>query len=119
MSRRSQQVKQFLTYRRRSSIHIDQYRTKKAHHYATGLSDLLVMCRTSLHNRLDSYFISGRKETLQNQEIEYDVHILRLLTDQKHNLQLDPSYVPVPVLNERLSYSFHLPSDTVVMWVIS
>ncbi|KAH8980307.1 hypothetical protein EDB92DRAFT_1937150 [Lactarius akahatsu] len=57
-----------------------------------------------------------RKETLQNQEVEYKIHILRLLADQKHNLQLDPSYVPVPVLNERLSQSFHVPSETVVKY---
>ncbi|KAI9450273.1 hypothetical protein BJY52DRAFT_1357697 [Lactarius psammicola] len=78
--------------RSRNSIYIDDFRTKKEHQYAS-----------------DSYFISGRKETLQNQEIEYKIHILRLLADQRHNLQLDPSYVPIPVLNERLSQSFISP----------
>ncbi|KAI9443992.1 hypothetical protein H4582DRAFT_2095349 [Lactarius indigo] len=85
--------------RSRNSIYIDDFRTKKEHQYAS-----------------DSYFISGRKETLQNQEVEYKIHILRLLADQKHNLQLDPSYVPIPVLNERLSQSFHVPSETVVKY---
>ncbi|KAH9029425.1 hypothetical protein EDB85DRAFT_1867188 [Lactarius pseudohatsudake] len=85
--------------RSRNSIYIDDFRTKKEHHFAS-----------------DSYFISGRKETLQNQEVEYKIHILRLLADQKHNLQLDPSYVPVPVLNERLSQSFRVPSETVVKY---
>ncbi|KAH8986023.1 hypothetical protein EDB92DRAFT_1949474 [Lactarius akahatsu] len=80
-------------------IYIDDFRTKKVHQYAS-----------------DSYFINGRKEYLQNQEVEYKIHILRLLADQKHNLQLDPSYVPVPVLNERLSQSFHVPSETVVKY---
>ncbi|KAH9039451.1 hypothetical protein EDB83DRAFT_2411806, partial [Lactarius deliciosus] len=85
--------------RSRNSICIDDFRTKKEHQYAS-----------------DSYFISGRKETLPNQEVEYKIHILRLLADQKHNLQLDPSYVTVPVLNERLSQSFHIPSETVVKY---
>ncbi|KAH8977868.1 hypothetical protein EDB86DRAFT_3091364 [Lactarius hatsudake] len=85
--------------RSRNSIYIDDFRTKKEHHFAS-----------------DSYFIGGRKETLQNQEVEYKIHILRLLADQKHNLQLDPSYVPVPVLNERLSQSFRVPSETVVKY---
>ena len=57
---------------------------------------------------------------MQNQDlIEYTIHILRLQSDQKHNLQLDPSYVPTPVLNERLSQSFHVPSETVVKLVTS
>ncbi|KAF8270139.1 hypothetical protein EI94DRAFT_1572222, partial [Lactarius quietus] len=97
-------------------LHIDDFRTKKEHQYALGLSGHLVERRACPDNLLDSYFISGRKESLQNQEIEYDIHILRLLTDQKHSLQLDPSYVPIPVLNERLSQSFHIPSDTVVKY---
>ncbi|KAH9171607.1 hypothetical protein EDB89DRAFT_1906886 [Lactarius sanguifluus] len=85
--------------RSRNSIYIDDFRTKKEDHLAS-----------------DSYFIGGRKETLQYQEVEYKIHILRLLADQKHNLQLDPSYVPVPVLNERLSQSFRVPSETVVKY---
>ena len=57
---------------------------------------------------------------MQNQDlIEYTVHILRLQSDQKHNLQLDPSFVPTPVVNERLSQSFHVPSETVVEFVTS
>ena len=62
----------------------------------------------------DSYFVSGRRESLQNQEIEYQVHHLSLLADQRHNLQLDSSYVPTPVLNERFSQSFRIPSEIIV-----
>ena len=68
------------------------------------------------HCRPDSYFISGRKP-LQGQEIEYSVHTLRLQADERHNLQLDPFYVPTPVLNEQLFQSFHVPSETVVKFV--
>ena len=78
-----------------------------------------VELRAYRHYRIDSYFISGRKETLQNQEIEYKVHILRLLADQKHHLQFDPSYVPTPVLHERLSQSFYVSSENVVKCVTS
>ncbi|KAH9023379.1 hypothetical protein EDB85DRAFT_2277891 [Lactarius pseudohatsudake] len=49
-------------------------------------------------------------------EIEYKIHILRLLVDQRHNIQLDPSYVLIPFLNERLSQSFRVPSETVVKY---
>ena len=79
----------------------------------------LVERRDYLHNQLESYFISGQKETLQDQEIEYKVHILRLLAGQRHNLQLDPSYVPTPVFNERLSQSFYVSSENVVTCVTS
>jgi hypothetical protein len=92
---------------------------KKDHKYAAGLSDLFIKRRAYSHNRLDSYFISGRKEIMKNQEIEYKVHILRLLADQRHNLQLDPSYVPTPVLNERLSQSFYVSSEDVVKYASS
>ena len=54
---------------------------------------------------------------MQDQEIEYTVQILRLQADDRHNLQLDPAYVPTPVLNERLSQSFHTPFNTVVKFV--
>ncbi|KAH9959519.1 hypothetical protein BJV74DRAFT_984284 [Russula compacta] len=65
---------------------------------------------------LESYYISGRQESLQNQEIECHVYTLRLRSDQRHNLQLDYSFVPTPVVNERLSQSFCVPSDTIVKY---
>jgi len=71
-------------------------------------------CWRILTSRTETYFIRGRQESLQNQEIEYHVHALRLFAEQSHNVQLDPSFVPTPVLNERLSHSFRVPFDTVV-----
>jgi len=62
----------------------------------------------------ETYFISGRQESLQSQEIEYQVHTLRLRAEQSHNIQLDPSFVPTPTLAERLTHSFRVSSDTVV-----
>ena len=61
-----------------------------------------------------SYSIKGHQESRQNQEIEYHVHTLRLRADQKHDLQLDPSYVPTPMINNRLSQSFRVSSETIV-----
>ncbi|KAN0134234.1 hypothetical protein V8E53_008006 [Lactarius tabidus] len=80
-------------------IHIDALRTKKKHRYTA-----------------ESYSISGRRETWQDQEIEYTLHNIRFLADQAHNLQLNPSYVPTPVLNERLSQSFHISLETVIKY---
>ena len=106
-----------MTRHRRSSIYIDDFKAKKEYKYAAGSSSFFIERRAYSHNQLDSYFISGRKETTKNQEIEYKVHILRLRADQKHDLQLDPSHVPTPVLNERLSQSFHVSSESVVKCV--
>ncbi|KAI9431439.1 hypothetical protein BJY52DRAFT_1423126, partial [Lactarius psammicola] len=36
-------------------------------------------------------------------------HYAPVLADQRHNLQLDPSYVPIPVLDDKRSQSFHIP----------
>ena len=67
-----------------------------------------------LTSRTETYFISGRQESLELQEIEYHIYTLHLLAEQRHNLQLNPFFVPTPVLNERLSHSFSVPSDTIV-----
>jgi hypothetical protein len=32
-----------------------------------------------------------------------------LTSDDKHSMQLNPDYVPSPVVNERLSTRFHIP----------
>ncbi|KAI0292593.1 hypothetical protein B0F90DRAFT_1645427, partial [Multifurca ochricompacta] len=63
-----------------------------------------------------SYSISGRHEFLPEEAIEYQVHLLHLHTDQRHKLQLDPSFVPTPVVNKRLSGSFHIPPGTLVKY---
>jgi hypothetical protein len=70
--------------------------------------------RENLTGRTESYSIKGRQESQQNQEIEYHVHTLRLRAEQQHNLQLDSSFVPTPILNGRLSQSFCVSSDTTV-----
>ncbi|KAI9437934.1 hypothetical protein BJY52DRAFT_1381767 [Lactarius psammicola] len=84
--------------RSRISIHIDNFAMKKEHRYAPVI------------------LYKWQERNSANQEIEYSIHTLRLLADQRHNLQLDPSYVPIPVLNERLSQSFRVPSETVVKY---
>jgi hypothetical protein len=64
----------------------------------------------------DFYFISGRKETWENQEIEYTVHVLRLVADQEHNLPHDLVYDPTLVLDEQVSH-FYVSSENVVRCV--
>ncbi|KAH9039442.1 hypothetical protein EDB83DRAFT_2228401 [Lactarius deliciosus] len=65
----------------------------------------------------DTYYISGRKEFLREAEIEHRIHLLHLRADERQKVQLDPSYVPVPILEERLTHSFCVSSSTVVKYV--
>ena len=39
----------------------------------------------------------------------YSVFPTDLPSDDKHNMQLDPKYIPQPTVNNRLSSVFHLP----------
>ena len=41
--------------------------------------------------------------------MEYWVFPTDLPSDDKHNMQLDPKYIPQPTVNTRLSSAFHLP----------
>ncbi len=66
------------------------------------------MCET------DTYYIGGRQESLKEDEIEYRIHLLRLRADESQKVQLDPSYVPTPILENRLTHSFRVSSKTVV-----
>ena len=64
----------------------------------------------------DTYDISGSRESLQEEEVEYRIHLLHLRADETHKVQLDPSYVPTPILEERFTYSFRVSSSTVVKY---
>ncbi|KAI0295672.1 hypothetical protein B0F90DRAFT_1820352 [Multifurca ochricompacta] len=99
----------------RATIHIDNFEMRSG---SSSLLDVSVRCEFDSSTQLDSslYSISGRREFLTEDEIEYQVHLLHLHTDQRHNLQQDPSFVPTPVVNERLSGSFHVPSGTLVKY---
>jgi hypothetical protein len=55
------------------------------------------------------YWITGRRETLKDQELEFRVHLMDLSSDDKHNLQLDAKYIPGPIVNDRFSSPFHMP----------
>ena len=41
--------------------------------------------------------------------MEYWVFPTDLASDDKHNMQLDPKYIPQPIVNNRLSSAFRLP----------
>ena len=54
--------------------------------------------------------VTGRLEVLQGPRVEYWVFPTDLLSDDKHNMQLDPKHIPQPIVNNRLSSGFHLPT---------
>jgi hypothetical protein len=103
-----------MTQRSPRSIHVDHFAAKKDHYYSPGPLVYRPQPRVYLISWIVSYSIRGRQESQQNQEIEYHIHTLRLRAEQKHNLQLDPSFVPTPTVNDRLSQSFRVSSDTIV-----
>ncbi|KAH9017733.1 hypothetical protein EDB84DRAFT_1422808 [Lactarius hengduanensis] len=64
----------------------------------------------------DTYHISGRQEYLRDDETEYRIYLLQLRADEKHKVQLDPSYVPTPVIEDRLTHSFHVSPSIFVKY---
>jgi hypothetical protein len=63
-----------------------------------------------------TYYISGHRESSQEDGIEYRIHLLHLRADESQNVQFDPSYVPTPILEKRLSHTFRVSSSTVVKY---
>ncbi|KAH9171591.1 hypothetical protein EDB89DRAFT_1852099 [Lactarius sanguifluus] len=68
------------------------------------------------YTRVDTYYISGRQEHLRDDETEYRIYLLQLRADEKHKVQLDPSYVPTPVVEDRLTHSFHVSPSIFVKY---
>ena len=64
----------------------------------------------------DTYFISGRQESQREDEVEHLIHLLHLHADERQKVQTDPSYVPTPILENRLTYSFRVSSSTTVKY---
>ncbi|KAH9021925.1 hypothetical protein EDB84DRAFT_517274 [Lactarius hengduanensis] len=64
----------------------------------------------------DTYDIGGRQEPLREDETEYRIHILHLRADERQKVQLDPSYVPTPILEGRLTHSFRVSSSTIIKY---
>jgi hypothetical protein len=58
------------------------------------------------------YVITGRRQVVQESKLEICVHLMDLTSDDKHNMQLDPNYIPSPAVNDRLSSGFHIPITT-------
>ena len=48
--------------------------------------------------------------------MEYRIHLLHLRADERQKMQLDPSYVPAPILEERLTHSFRVSTLIVVKY---
>ena len=64
----------------------------------------------------DTYFISGHQESQRVDEMEYRIHLLHLRVDERQKVQLDPFYVPTPILENRLTHSFRVSSSTTVKY---
>jgi hypothetical protein len=97
----------------------DEYSYRQSHHKEGAILSrrfvsLSIHPLACLISWTETYFISGRQESLQSQEIEYQVHTLRFRAEQCHDVQLDHSFVPTPSLSERLSHTFRVSSDTIV-----
>ena len=76
-----------------------------------GASDYDVSPSHPLTNasRYQEYMVTGRLEALQGPRVVYSVFPTDLPSDEKHNMQLDPKYIPQPTVNNGLSSAFHLP----------
>jgi hypothetical protein len=55
------------------------------------------------------YWITGCRNTLKDQELEFRVRLINLSSDDKHKMQLDTKYIPGPMVNNLVSSRFHMP----------
>ncbi|KAF8490269.1 hypothetical protein F5888DRAFT_1910021, partial [Russula emetica] len=60
--------------------------------------------------RSQEYWVTGRQETFKDYQLEFRVQLMSLSRDDKQNMQLDFNYIPNPIVNDRLSSHFHLPT---------
>lgn len=60
-------------------------------------------------------YISGRRITRTQPVYEYKIHVIGLSSDERHNLQLNPSFIPCPQFDSKFSYSFQLPIECQIL----
>ncbi|KAF8967726.1 hypothetical protein BDZ97DRAFT_507114 [Flammula alnicola] len=58
-----------------------------------------------------NFSVTAKEKSRTQPLLEYTIHTLELTSDHRHNVQLDPKFVPTPQINERFSCSFRLPPD--------
>jgi hypothetical protein len=66
----------------------------------------------SLHNKPVgdiSYRISGKQVIRKDPAICYSVYPLHLTEHDKHEMQMDPEFVPTPLISERFSAYINIP----------
>ncbi|KAI9455145.1 hypothetical protein BJY52DRAFT_1122154 [Lactarius psammicola] len=95
-----------LALRRRTTVYLDSFKVKKPP-LSQGLNS---------SGQSETFDISGRRGSLRDDEIEYRIHLLRLRADESQKVQLDSSYVPAPILEERLTHSFRVSSSITVKY---
>ncbi|KAH7910222.1 hypothetical protein BJ138DRAFT_1127056 [Hygrophoropsis aurantiaca] len=54
-----------------------------------------------------SYLVSGSSESLDEPALVFTIHLLNMTTQDCHNLQLDPAFIPSPLC--RAAHTFRLP----------
>ncbi|KAI9443823.1 hypothetical protein H4582DRAFT_1807697 [Lactarius indigo] len=90
------EIKKKSAERRNSTVYVDRIDVEKEKYRIAGALGL-------------DYRLTGRREELQPPQIRLLVHPMELTSDDRHNMQLDPTYIPTPKIDDRLSSSFHLP----------
>jgi hypothetical protein len=64
--------------------------------------------RSPYHSQ--EYWVTGRREALKNHELEFRVHLMDLSSDDIKSMQSDAKYIPGPLVNDRISCCFHMPT---------
>ncbi|KXN92377.1 hypothetical protein AN958_06995 [Leucoagaricus sp. SymC.cos] len=57
----------------------------------------------------ESYLVSAQRQTHIQSTFEYRISTLEIPSDHSHHIQLDPSFIPKPSVNNRRSISFSMP----------
>ncbi|KAH9976971.1 hypothetical protein BJV77DRAFT_566984 [Russula vinacea] len=65
--------------------------------------------RNNRFHHSQEYQVMGRRETLKDYKLAFRVHLMNLSRDDIQNMQSDTKYIPGPIVNDRLSFSFHMP----------
>jgi hypothetical protein len=57
------------------------------------------------------YIVSFEQKALVEPALEYKIHVLEITADDRQSLQMNPSFIPSPNVQERLSHRLRLPVD--------
>ncbi|EIW81351.1 hypothetical protein CONPUDRAFT_82336 [Coniophora puteana RWD-64-598 SS2] len=75
----------------------------------------MVVDDNSPYSRNRSFRFTGYIATTEDPKIEYSVYPMHLTTEERHNIQLDPSFIPTP--RPGLAHSFSLPMGNDIIYL--